>query len=167
MVATFARVPRWTLVLLRVYLGVSFLETSIQGKLGESWQPWPGWMSGVIQERMAHSMPLYGAFLSAVVLPHVVFFAHFVACAELVVGGCLLLGLATRGAALGGAFLTLNYLMLNGPGQLIPTHTGVFAFGSNDPIFVLGGMALSLGAAGRVLGADAWIHRRFPRWPLS
>jgi NADH:ubiquinone reductase (H+-translocating) len=151
---------------MRVYLGAAFLRAAMN-KIGENWLPWPGWMAGVIQDRLPHSVPIYRVFLSGVVVPHAAFFARAVACTEVAVGCCLLLGLATRAAALGGALLTLNYLMLNGVAALIPGIDPLFVFGSNDPVFILGGLAMCVGASGRVLGLDHLLHRRFPRLFVS
>lgn len=123
-------------------------------KIGPNWQPWPGWMADVIRQRLPQSLPIYGGFLSAVVLPHIAVFAHGVACAEVVVGCCLVLGLATCAAAAGGALLTLNYLMLNGAAVLLPHTDPLYVLGSNDPVFILGCVAVAVGAAGRTLGLD-------------
>ncbi|HEX4560417.1 MAG TPA: DoxX family membrane protein [Gemmatimonadales bacterium] len=161
-----SRAPHAALVLLRLYLGAAFLNAA-SGKIGASWTPWPGWMDGVIRDRMPGSVPLYRAFLESVVLPHVAFFAHAVACGEVVVGCLLVAGLATRAAAALGMCLTLNYLLLNGAAQLVPAREGVFTLGSNDPVFVLGCLALLVGSAGRAFGVDYFVHRRFPAWPLS
>jgi thiosulfate dehydrogenase [quinone] large subunit len=160
------RAPRWTLVPLRLYLGTAFLRAALN-KVGENWRPWPGWMAGVIQDRLPHSVPLYREFLSAVVLPHVAFFAPAVACAEVTIGCCLVLGLATRAAAVGGILLTLNYLLMNGVMVLLPHNDPLYALGSNDPVFVLGCLAVAVGAAGRALGLDQLLHRRFPHSVLS
>lgn len=146
---------------LRIYLGCAFLKAAT-GKVGTNWQPWPGWMAGVIHDRLPRSVSLYQGFLESVVLPHVAFFAHAVACGEVTVGCLLIAGLATRAAAVGGIFLTLNYLLLNGAAQLVPGQ-GLFIFGSNDPVFVLGCVALLSASAGRAFGADYFLHRRFPR----
>lgn len=157
-----ARVPRWSLVLMRVYLGAAFLRAAMN-KIGDNWAPWPGWMAGVIHDRIPHSVPIYREFLSAVVVPHTAFFGPAIACAEVAVGCCLVLGFATRAAAIGGAFLTLNYLLMNGMSVLLPSNDPLFTFGSNDPVFTLGCLAAFVGASGRALGLDHLLHRRFPR----
>ncbi len=155
-VPLFSRAPRWTLVLLRLYLGAAFLRAAAN-KIGENWRPWPGWMAGFIHSQLPHTVPFYRGFLTAVVVPHAGFLAPAVACAEVAVGCCLLLGLATRGAAIIGAVLTLNYLLMKGGPFIVP---------NNDPVFILGGIAVCVGAAGRAYGLDAFLHRRFPRVPL-
>jgi uncharacterized membrane protein YphA (DoxX/SURF4 family) len=159
-----ARVPRWSMLLLRLYLGAAFLSAAMN-KIGENWKPWPGWMAEGMQSALSHHvpMPIYREFLSTVVVAHAAFFARAVACGEVAVGCCLLLGLATRAAALGGAFLTLNYLFDNGALRLLPSSHPPFIFGSNDPVFVLACVAISAGAVGRALGLDYLLHRRFPR----
>lgn len=160
------RMPRWPLVLLRVYLGAGFLRAALN-KIGDNWTPWPGWMAGVIQERLPQSAPVYREFLSSVVLPHVALFAPTVACAEVAVGCCLLLGLAARGAGLVGALLALNYLLMNGVRALVPGIDPVFMFGSNDPVFLMGCLTVAAAAGGRALGLDHLLHQRFPRFLLS
>ncbi|HYL21847.1 MAG TPA: DoxX family membrane protein [Gemmatimonadales bacterium] len=152
----FGRVPRWTLLLLRLYLGAAFLRAAAN-KIGASWNPWPGWMAGFIHTQLPHTVPLYRGFLADVVIPHAGFFAPAVACAEVAVGCCLILGLATRAAAIAGAVLTLNYLLMKGGPFLLP---------NNDPVFILGGIALCVGAAGRAYGLDYLLQRRFPHVPL-
>lgn len=152
-----ATVARWTLVLLRVYLGAAFIRAATN-KIGENWKPWPGWMADFITSQLPHSAPVYRTFLTAVVVPHTAVFAPAVACTEVVVGCCLVLGFATRGMAGLGAFLALNYLLMKGGPLLLP---------NNDPVFVLGCLTLSIGAAGRALGVDYWLHRKWPRLPVS
>jgi thiosulfate dehydrogenase [quinone] large subunit len=154
--ALFARAPRWTLLPLRLYLGGAFLRAAVN-KIGANWSPWPGWMADFIRTQLPHSVPLYRAFLTDVVIAHAGFFAPAVACAEVAVGCCLILGLATRAAAIAGAVLTLNYLLMKGGPFLLP---------NNDPVFILGGIALYVGAAGRAYGFDYFLRRRFPNVPL-
>ena len=74
-----------------VYLGAAFVKAAT-GKIGSNWAPWPGWLSGVIEDRMPRSIPLYGHFLSAVVSCRT---SHLLqsrsgACGEVAVG-CLLI----------------------------------------------------------------------------
>jgi uncharacterized membrane protein YphA (DoxX/SURF4 family) len=57
------------------------------------------------------SWPFWQSFLQSLVLPHAGVFAWFFAFAELAVGIGLLLGLATRGAAAGGAALMVTILL--------------------------------------------------------
>ena len=151
------RVARWTLVPLRLYLGAAFLRAAAN-KVGANWQPWPDSMADYITSQLPHSAPLYREFLASVVVPHAAVSAPAVACAEVAVGCCLVLGLCSRGAAAVGGLLALNYLLMNGRPILLP---------SNDPVFVLGCLAVCLGAAGRAWGLDALAHRRFPRLPLA
>src|SRR5213083_2141562 len=56
----------------------------------------------------------YRPFLSRVVIPHAGLFAHLVLYGEILVGSALLLGCATRLAAIGGIFLCLNFLFASG-----------------------------------------------------
>jgi thiosulfate dehydrogenase [quinone] large subunit len=104
------------------------------------------------------SPAFYKTFVQGTVLPHRETFAALVLGGELAVGLALVLGAATRAAALGAVFLTLNYLLAKGASFLSPS--------SNDALFVAGGVLLALGAAGRAFGLDYLLARRWPHSPL-
>ena len=86
--------------------------------------------------------------------------AWVVSAVELGVGGVLILGLATRGAALGGPASSSS-----SPSS-ISLSTNRWAFEQPHEYVPL--IALSLVSAGRVWGLDRWIVRARPpgRWPL-
>lgn len=97
----------------------------------------------------------YVPFLQKVAIPHSGIFAHLVVFGELAVGATLLLGCATRLAALGGLFLCLNFLLAGGTPLLSterPVVLGLFL------------ITVYLTAAGRSLGLDVLLKRRLPRW---
>src|SRR2546428_14086817 len=67
----------------------------------------------------------YAPFLHKVAIPHAGLFAHLVAYGEMAVGALLLLGCASRLAALGGVFLCLKFLFASGgPILSVETPTG-------------------------------------------
>jgi uncharacterized membrane protein YphA (DoxX/SURF4 family) len=152
-----ATAPAWVVVPLRLYFGAAFLSAA-SNKVGSSnWSQWPGWMAGVVAGRLPDATPLYRPFLTGVVVPHVAFFAPFVALTEIAVGVALILGGATRLAAAVGILLTTNYFLLDGM-----TVVDV----SNDAAFMVGLAILVVTAPGRVLGLDAFLSRRWPRSKL-
>lgn len=149
--------PRWALAVMRVYLGAAFLRAA-WNKVGAEWTRWPDDMAGFAGRQSVQSIAIYRSFLVDFVFPHIHFFAPAVTISEIVVGICLVTGVMTRGAALLGAFLTLNYMLMKGSQLWMP---------SNDPVFVLGALTVAVGAAGRAFGADYFLHRRFPKLRLS
>jgi uncharacterized membrane protein YphA (DoxX/SURF4 family) len=147
-----ATTPLWTVVPLRVYFGCAFWRAAIN-KIGPKWAAWPDALQWFGNQNLPHEAGWYKAFMTAVVFPHVTLFAGLVAAGEVAVGTCLILGLATRFAAVIGAFLTLNYFLLKGDALWSV---------SNDLAFVFGLTILTITGAGRVLGLDSLITPRHP-----
>ena len=88
-------------------------------------------------------------------IPHAGVFAHLVVFGEMAVGAALLLGCATRLAALGGIFLCVNFLLAGGTPLL----------GTDPPVvFSLLLVTVYATAAGRSLGLDSLLKRKLPRW---
>jgi thiosulfate dehydrogenase [quinone] large subunit len=146
---------RGALVLLRVYLGVIFLVAALP-KLQQDFTP--GLIGFVQQVALQQAHQFYRPFLEQVVLPNASVFAGLVTWAELLVGVTLILGLLTRFSAAVAVVLTLNYMFAKGAWFWTPS--------SNDAAFVAIGLALLIGAAGRTLGLDSFLVRRWPRSPL-
>jgi uncharacterized membrane protein YphA (DoxX/SURF4 family) len=96
----------------------------------------------------------YVPFLRSV-LPHAGLLAHLVTYGEMAVGALLLLGCATRFAALGGIFLCLNFLFASGAPILSVEQPAVF-------LLLL--VTVYATAAGRALGLDALLKNRLPHW---
>ena len=146
---------RAALVLLRIYLGVIFLAAAWP-KLREDFTPaLIGFVENIGLER-GHAF--YRPFLEEVVLPNASLFASLVSWGELLVGVSLVLGLMTRLSAAAAILLTLNYMFAKGSWFWTPS--------SNDAAFVAISLALLIGAAGRTLGLDALLARRWPRSPF-
>lgn len=146
---------RGALVLLRVYMGVIFLVAALP-KLQKDFTP--GLTGFVEQVGMQRGHPFYQQFLEQVVLPNAPVFAVLVTWSELLVGLTLILGLATRFSAAVALVLALNYMFAKGAWFWTPS--------SNDAAFVAIALALLIGAAGRTLGLDAFLARRWPRSPF-
>jgi thiosulfate dehydrogenase (quinone) large subunit len=107
---------------------------------------------------LAKAHPFYRPFLEQVVLPNAGLFASLVTWGELLVGVSLVLGLLTRLSAAAALVITLNYMFAKGAWLWTPS--------SNDAAFAIISLALLIGAAGRTLGLDAFVARRWPRSPF-
>lgn len=146
---------RALLVILRIYLGVVLIVAS-WGKVTGSWNGER--LEGVIGALGSNTSAFYQGVLDAVVLPNSGLFAGVVAGGEVLLGLALLTGTATRLTGAVGAFVFLNYMLLKGHWFWTPS--------SNDAAFLVISLVLVLGAAGRTLGVDAYLQRRWPRVPL-
>jgi thiosulfate dehydrogenase [quinone] large subunit len=146
---------RGALVLLRVYLGTVFLVAGLP-LLRQDFTPI---LIGFVQQVALQRAPqFYQRFLEQVVLPNAPVFAALITWAQLLVGVTLILGLLTRFSAAVALVLALNYMLAKGAWFWTPA--------SNDAAFVAISLALLIGAAGRTLGLDAFLARRWPRSPF-
>ena len=98
---------------------------------------------------------LYDSFVTNVVLPHPELFASLVSWGEFLTGVSLVLGAASRVGAGVGMFLSINYILLQS--RFFPGYDGTL---------LVAQFVLLLGASGRVLGADGYLYRRWPRAPI-
>ena len=146
---------RGALVLLRVYLGAVFLVAALP-KLQQDFTP--NLIGFVQQAALQRAHQFYRPFLEQVVLPNAPAFAALITWVELFLGVTLVLGLLTRFSAAVAVVLTLNYMFAKGAWFWTPS--------SNDAAFVAIALALLMGAAGRTLGLDSFLARRWPRSPL-
>lgn len=150
-------VPRTLLVVLRVYVGILFLEAAIS-KLAAD----PSWTPNLVAflERVAlqRGHGFYQGFVQSVVLPNAGLFAVLVTWGELFAGLALVAGAATRAAAAGVMLLTLNYMLAKGAWFWHPS--------SNDAALFFIALVVIWGAAGRAFGADYFLSRRWPKLPL-
>ena len=146
---------RSALVLLRVYLGVVFLVAAIP-KIQRDFTPD---LVGFIEEvALRRGHPFYQEFIQSVVLPNSWSFAVLVSWGELLAGATLILGLLTRFSAAVALVLSVNYMFAKGAWFWMPS--------SNDAAFAAISLAVLIGAAGRTLGLDALLARRWPRSPF-
>ena len=146
---------RGALVLLRIHLGVVFLLSALPKLEGD-----PGSdLAGFLQHRalvMGHAF--YRPFVESVLLPNSPVIASVVGWVEALVGVTLIAGLATRFSAGLAMVMALNYMFAKGQWFWTPW--------SHDAAFLVIALALLIGAAGRTLGMDAMLARRWPRSPL-
>jgi thiosulfate dehydrogenase [quinone] large subunit len=146
---------RAALVLLRVYLGVVFLLAALP-KLEQDFTPG---MVGFLQRvALQKGHPFYQDFVREIVLPNAPVFATLVTWGELLAGLTLILGLVTRLSAVVTLLLAMNYMFAKG--------SWFWTSSSNDAAFVAISLALLIGAAGRTLGLDAFLARRWPQSPF-
>ena len=146
---------RAALVLLRAYLGAVFLIAAVPKLQGDFT---PGLTTFLEQVALQRGHGFYQEFIRQVVLPNATFFAALVSWGELLVGVLLILGLLTRVASIVALILVVNYMFAKGAWFWLPS--------SNDAAFAVLSLALLIGAAGRTLGIDAFLARRWPRSPL-
>ncbi len=99
-----------------------------------------------------------GWFYQSAVLPHWGFWGVFLTLAELAIGIGLILGIASRLAALGG-------LLQIGPVWIMLWHTDLYLWEYPEDLFLL--LLLTIAPAGRRLGMDGRLAARFGyRWPF-
>jgi len=147
------RLPGWPLAILRICVGVLFLR-AVQGKLAAGSQ-WPDSMVEFLNHQKESAFAFYWPFIENVIIPHKVVFANLVRLGELGLGLALVSGTVTRLAAFLGVVMVLNYMWAKGQFFWLPT--------SHDTLFIL--VLLTLGAvgAGRVLGIDYFLAKKYPR----
>lgn len=146
---------RAALVVLRIYLGAVFILASWPKLQADFTPSLVVFLQSVALQR-GHAF--YQEFVRQVVLPNAELFANLVTWGELLVGGSLVLGLLTRLSAVAALLLTVNYMFAKGAWFWTPS--------SNDAAFTMIALALVIGAAGRTLGVDAVLARRWARSPL-
>ena len=146
------QISRWTLVVLRVWIGLTWLRAGWNKLSAEG-----GWTDTLLRsiERSGEPNRFYEPFLNHIVLPHPAMFASLVSWGEFLVGVSLLLGTASRFGAGVGMFLSLNYMLLQN--RFFPGYDGTL---------LVAQLALLLGASGRALGVDGYLQLRWPRVPL-
>lgn len=154
---------------LRIFTGLVWLSNGLAKAFEAGQFDWGFFSFNLITRGAARSIaggaasrtqiaPL-GAFYRDVVLPNWSFFGVFLTIAELAVGVGLLLGIATRLAAVGG-------LLLIGPIWIMLWHTGgyLWAYPAED---LLPLVLLAVVPAGRTAGLDRRLAPRFGNhWPF-
>ena len=149
--------PRGIIVILRIHLGVILLLTVSGKMLGDA--PFVDSMLAFVQNvGMRQGSGVYQNFLQTVVVPHAQLFSYLVMIGEVVAGISLLLGLGTRVGAAIAMFLFLNYMLAKGRLFWSPD--------SEDAAVFFSALVCLLGAAGRVIGIDEFLARRWPHSPF-
>jgi thiosulfate dehydrogenase [quinone] large subunit len=140
----------WPITLLRVYTGVFFLYYGF-GKLTNPnfADSLSEFVSGSLETCFGFMRP----FLESVVLPNNDVFAFLVSWGEFLIGGALIVGLATRYASIAGAFLVAVFWFTKGQGFL--------AGQNHDSIWLVIFVVLATVHAGRMHSLDARLSDRF------
>lgn len=152
----FRYVPRSLLVILRVHLGVILLFTDLGKITGDA--PFQVEMLSFLQYSMRIASGPYQHFLQGIVIPHATLFSYLVMAGELAAGLSLLLGIGTRLGAAIAMFLFLNFMLAKGRIFWSPD--------SEDAAIFFSALVVLLGAAGRIVGVDAYLARRWPSVPI-
>lgn len=140
----------WPIVLLRIYTGLFFLYYGF-GKLRRD--NFADGLSGFVNSNLESSFGFFQPFLENVVLPNAGVFAFLVSWGEFLAGVALVLGLATRYAAIGGALMVAAFWFTKGQ--------GFFDAQNHDSIWFVIFIVLAGVHAGRVFGLDARLAARF------
>ena len=139
----------WPIAMLRVYTGLFFLQHGF-GKLRRD--NFADGLSGFVNSNLENSFGFFQPFLENVVLPNSGVFAFMVAWGEFLAGAALVLGLATRYAAVAGALMVAAFWFAKGQGFFAPQN--------HDSIWFVIFIVLAGVHAGRVFGLDARLSAR-------
>jgi thiosulfate dehydrogenase [quinone] large subunit len=145
-----ANMAAWPIFLLRVYAGVLYTMHG-WGKVSREGGFTDG-MEGFLQANADKAYDFYWPLVEQFVLPNKDLFASLVAWGEFGLGIALVLGLATRYAAVGGMFLMLNFWFAKGASFLTATNY--------DVVWLMIFMVLAFVPAGQVLGLDRRLSYR-------
>ena len=153
------RIPLYYLLPLRLWVGLSFILAG-QNKLGKgNWgAEYAPSVEGFVSSNLDNSYSFYRPFLEDMVLPNVQVFAVLVTWGELMFGILVLLGLFTRLGCAVGIFIILNFTFAAGRGIWLP---------GMDAAYIWALLTLLLAGAGRTVGLDSVIHRRWPKVWIS
>jgi uncharacterized membrane protein YphA (DoxX/SURF4 family) len=148
------------LFILRLYMGLFWLDHGLRKVTDRNWAGPNGDCAGFVSQTIAHTGGWFHDFVTGTVLPNINVFAYLVAWGETLVGVSLLLGLLTAVGAIGGMFLAANYMLLKGG----PTVNDGWASYEGATI-ALCFMCLVL-PVGRAWGLDTLVFRRSARGAL-
>lgn len=138
----------WPIAVLRVYTGIFFLYYGFRKVArGGDFD-----ISGFLQGRMETAFGWYQPLIENVLLPNAGLLSFLVAWGEVALGIALILGLATRYAALAGAFMVANFWFTTGAAFLDAQN--------QDATWLMILLVLALVPAGRIFGLDQQLARR-------
>jgi uncharacterized membrane protein YphA (DoxX/SURF4 family) len=142
------------IAMLRILLGLHFLGTGFE-KLFHNFLTGRTLTNDMLRGAPNDPLAFHRSFILGVVVPHVHFFTYLVTFGEIAIGISLLLGFLVRVSSLFGAFHNLNILLAIGWG-------GPSSVMGINRTFVLLHLVFVLSSAGRALGVDGFLHKRFP-----
>ncbi len=140
----------WPITLLRVYTGVFFTYNG-SGKIRRG--GFADGLEGFVNDRLENSYSFMRPFLESVVVPNKALFAALVSWGELMIGIALIVGLATRYAAIAGAVMVAAFWFTKGQGLLDAQN--------HDAIWFMIFVVLAAIHAGRVHSLDSRLADRF------
>lgn len=140
----------WPITLLRVYTGVFFLYYGF-GKLTNP--DFADGLSGFVSGNLEKCFGFIRPFLESVVLPNNGAFAFLVSWGEFLIGGALIVGLATRYASIAGALMVAVFWFTKGQGFLSAQN--------HDSIWLMIFIVLAAVHAGRMHSLDSKLADRF------
>jgi len=140
----------WPITLLRVYTGVFFFYYGF-GKVTNA--NFADGLSGFVSGNLENCFGFIRPFLESVVLPNSGVFAFLVSWGELLIGGALVVGLATRYASIAGAVMVAIFWFTKGQGFLSAQN--------HDSIWLVIFVVLATVHAGRVHSLDSKLADRF------
>ena len=144
--------------LVRILLGYHFLGTGFD-KLFGNFLSGRTLLSDMIRGASKDPLPWHRDFIMGVVVSHVHFFSYLVTFGEIAIGISLLVGCLVRVSSSFGAVHNMNIWLAigwGGPGSVIGINR----------TFVLLHLIFVFSSAGRALGIDGFLHRKFPRTKL-
>jgi uncharacterized membrane protein YphA (DoxX/SURF4 family) len=146
------KVPLFWIALLRIMLGVMFLSTWLPNALDGLYTP-DGLLNFFNKDFPQSENPLvfYANFIDEVILPIRHVFAPFQLAAEFLMGLALLMGVFTPLVSITGVFFLLN--------TMLATFGHDWLWSYIMPMSIL--VVVFFTRAGRVMGADAYLLKRF------
>lgn len=137
------------LAIIRIAIGYHFFTTG-WAKVTKGFDEMsPQLLAGVAKDTVGW----HHSFIVGWVIPNAFWFKYVVAYGELAIAISLLAGCLVRISSLFGAFHNFNILLAVATGAQIGLNR----------LFIVVQLVFVLSSAGRSLGVDGWLHRRFPR----
>ncbi len=140
----------WPITLLRIYTGVFFVKYGF-GKVTNP--DFDKGLAGFVNGNLENAYGFMRPFLESVVLPNGGLFAFLVGWGELLIGLALIVGLATRYAAIAGALMVAAFWFTKGQGFLDAQN--------HDSIWFMIFVVLAAVHAGRQHSLDERLKDRF------
>jgi thiosulfate dehydrogenase [quinone] large subunit len=142
------------LALIRIAVGYHFVDVA--------WPKVTGRFSGeglagmLLKSAPNNRSAWHREFIVEWVVPNADWFSYVVAYGELAIGVSLLTGCLVRLGSAFGAFHNLNIYLAVATGAQVGLNR----------VFIILHLIFIMAAAGRSLGLDGWLHRKFPRSPV-
>jgi thiosulfate dehydrogenase [quinone] large subunit len=146
------------IALVRILVGYHFLGTGFDKFFG-NFLSGRSLLNDLTRGAPKDPFAWHHAFITGFVIPHVHFFSYLVTFGEIAIGISLFAGCLVRVSSSFGAIHNMNIWLAigwGGPGSVIGINR----------TFVLLHLIFVFSSAGRALGIDGFLHRKFPRTKL-